>query len=175
MIPKQTQEQLNQIAAKYARHLYDNVKRLFSTPAYRNTGELDESLKVHWTACTDNEPPVIVLEYADQGYFLGYRKPQWTRLPNIANLEKWAQTKRFTTIPGYNGSSNLPEYKIQQRVAWAIAWDKRKNDTWKPKRWKKAANLGQLLKQLNAETTQAYTHDIEKILADSISTGSVMS
>jgi hypothetical protein len=175
MIPAQTQKQLDDLARKYGNELYGRVKTVLASPKFRNTGELEESLKLIITPATDKDAPVIILEYADQGYYLNYKSPSWVKQPNVEKLLKWAETKTFTSIPGYKGTPNIPEYKQKERIAFAIAMDKRKNDTWKPKRWKKEAGLGELLKNINVEVLEAYRTDIEKILANSIATGSVLS
>jgi hypothetical protein len=57
---------------------------------------------------------------------------------------------------------------------WAIAKDKRKNDTFKRKPWRKKA-LSQVLKDMNRETLETYRKEVEDILAESISTGAVLS
>ncbi len=176
MIPAATQTELNSIAQKYATELLGRVQGVLSGNEYKNKGELLDSLKVSVIPSTDNDAPIILLEYADQGYFIGYKNPQWTKLANVGNLEEWAQTKTFSKIPGYGTSStSLPLYKQQQRVAYAIAIDKQKNDAWKPKRWKRAAGLGDLLKSINAESMEAYVKACELILAKAITTGEVLS
>ena len=175
MIPVETQKQLDQLAIKYANELYGRVKNVLGSPQFRNTGELEESLKLEITKATDKDAPVIILHYADQGYYLNYKSPSWVKQPNVEKLMKWAETKTFGNIPGYTGTPNIPEYKQKLRIAFAIAKDKRKNDTWKPKRWKKAAGLGELLKNINVDVMEAYRKDVENILAKAISTGTVLS
>jgi hypothetical protein len=179
MIPQITQEKLNQLAQQYASQLLSQVKAVLSQPAYRNSGELQESLKIVVTPATATEAPTILLTYADQGFYIGYKSPKWTQLPNIEKLKKWAETKSLSMgdIPGYEygTASKLTEEKRKERIVWAIAKNKRKEDTWKQKKWKNAAGLGDLLKALNESTIQAWAKDVEKLLAEAISQGAVLS
>ena len=163
MIPVIVQEHLNEIASQYGERLMQQVKVVFEK--YRNTGALLESLRLEIKPATDRTAPVITLHYDEQGYFIGYRNPQWSKLPIITELLAWSATKTFNTIPGYKSSSTLPEYKQRERVIWAIAKDKLKNDTWKAKRWKREANIGLLIKDLNNDTLlNGYKQEFQKIL-----------
>lgn len=175
MIPLITQQKLDAIAEQYGAQLMNDIQDVLNQPQFRNSGELAESLKLKITKASNKEAPKIIVEYAEQGFFIGYKSPRWTSLPKISELEKWAETKTFSFVPGYSNKPNIPEYKIKERIVWAIAKDKRKNDTWKQKKWKKAAGLGDVLKALNTTTMQAYVRDVETILADAISTGTVLS
>jgi hypothetical protein len=179
MIPKITQAKLDDIANHYAEKLLADVKQVFSTPDYKNTSELFDSLKVTVTKATDTEAPVIVLTYADQGFFLGYKNPQWTKLPNIEKFLKWGNRRDLdmNNIPGYayGSAPNLSEEQKVSRIVWAIAKNKRKEDTWKQKKWKNKAKLGDLLKLLNKDTLTSFAKDVEAILVKSIVTGTVLS
>lgn len=167
MIPESVQQKLNDIAQQYGERLMQQVKVVFEK--YSNTGELVRSLKLEIKPATDRSAPVITLSYDEQGYFIGYRNPQWSKLPLIQELLQWASTKTFQTIPGYKTSSSLPEFKKHERVIWAIAKDKLKNDTWKAKRWKREANVGKLIQDLNQDTLlQAYKREYQKILEAAI-------
>lgn len=179
MIPKITQQKLDILAQAYATRLMTDVKEVLSKPEYQNSGELADSIQVTITKANDNDAPVIILTYADQGFFLGYKSPQWTKLPVVAELEKWAAQRGldFSKIPGYTFGTapRLSTEKKINRIVWAIAKDKRKEDTWKQKKWKKAANLGEILKDLNASTLEAYARDMETLLASAIVDGTVLS
>lgn len=179
MIPKLTQQKLDALAERYAARLLADVKAVLNTPQYKNSGELESSLKIIVIPSTELEAPKIILTYADQGFYLGYKSPQWTKIPNIDKLNKWAATKTFDLgdIPGYEygTASRLPIEKQKERIVFAIAKNKRKEDTWKPRKWKKAARLGDLLSDLNVDTLSAYAKDIENLLADAISKGTVVS
>lgn len=168
MIPASVQHHLNKIAEEYGQRLLSQVKTVFEK--YSNSGALVRSLKLEIKKATDKSAPVISLIYDEQGYFIGYKSPRWSKQPNITKLLEWGQHKTFKTIPGYKGdASNLPEFKKRERVAWAIAKDKLKNDTWKPKRWKKEANIGALLKDLNEDTIlNGYKKEYQKILEQAI-------
>lgn len=179
MIPKQIQPKLNELAREYAEKLYASAKEVLSKDEFRNTGELVDSLRVSIIPCRDDAPPEIVLEYADQGYYIGYKKPQWTRVPNIEKIRKWAESINFTgPVPGYKGdASSLPPWKAKERIISAIAWNKRKFDTWKAKPWKgrRGIDLGKLLRSLNEEVLDAWARKVEEILASSIEDGTVLS
>jgi hypothetical protein len=179
MIPKITQQKLDAIAQKYAARLLADVKAVLNTPQYKNSGELESSLKILVVPATDLEAPKIILTYADQGFYLGYKNPQWTKVPDIEKLKKWAETKvtDLGDIPGYEygTASRLPIEKQKERIVWAIAKNKRKEDTWKPRKWKNAAKLGNLLSDLNVDTLSAYAKDVENLLADAISKGTAVS
>jgi len=179
MIPKVTQIKLDALASAYAARLLANVRQVFGQPQYSNSGELEDSVKVVTTRATETESPVIILTYADQGFFLGYKNPQWTKLPDINELIEWGEQRGldFGNIPGYTYGTapNLSDEKKVERIIWAIAKNKRREDTWKPKKWKNAAKLGDLLKNLNADTMKAYVTDVENLLAESISEGLVLS
>jgi hypothetical protein len=112
-----------------------------------------------------------VITYADQGFFIGQRSPQWTQLPDVEMMEEWAKNIQFTgTVPGYkNGvAPALPPWKAKERIAFAIARNKQRFDTHKPKRWKREAKLPTLLEELNKETIANYNKDIEDILTAAI-------
>lgn len=179
MIPKETQNKLNAIAAARAQDLYTRAREILSKEQYVNTGELLDSLKISWFKATDTEPPRILLQYKLQGFLLGLRKMSWVKVPNIEKLASWGERINFTgPVPGYkNGAPNLPPWKVLERRMYAIAVDKRKNDTWKRKPWKGkgALEIGDLIKQINQETLQAWAKDVEKILAESISKGTILS
>jgi hypothetical protein len=174
MISKQLQPILNELAEKYAAILLSQAKDVLSRAEFRATGELVNSLKVEIVPCTDQKSPLIVLRYADQGYYIGYKSPQWTKVPNLDKMKEWAKTVEFNgPVPGYKDGSPLPPWKAKERIAAAIAYDKRKNDTWKAKPWKnrRGINLGELLGKLNTETLEAYTQEIESTLVKSLQSG----
>lgn len=167
MIPESVQHHLNDIAAEYGNRLLSQVKTVFEK--YSNSGALVQSLKLEIKKATATTAPVISLIYDEQGYFIGYKNPQWSKLPRIERLLEWAQTKTFTRVSGVKNDSNLPEFKRREKVVWAIAKDKLKNDTWKPKRWKREANIGQLIRHLNADTIlNGYKKEYQKILESAI-------
>jgi hypothetical protein len=168
MIHKLTQEQLDVLANEYGSRLLADVKKVFSK--YSRTGEMEESATLLITKASDTEAPRIIVQYADQGFFIGQKNPQWTKLPNIGDLSKWSENVEFKgAVPGYkNGAPNLTPWQIKQRIVFAIAFSKKKWDTHKPKPWKRQAKLGDLLKQLNTETFAAYKADCQKILTAAI-------
>jgi len=174
MIPVQTQKKLDELAGHYSKKLLSDVYKVLSSSKYRRSGKLLDSLHIVVSRATQTEAPVILLRYADQGYYIGYKSPQWTRLPPVDDLLEWAKNISFAgPIPGYkaNSSSNLPPWKAKERIVWAIAKNKRKFDTWKAKPWKREAKLSDLLKDLNKSTIEAWVEDVEQILSDAISKG----
>lgn len=179
MIPKQIQIKLDALAQKTAADLLSSARAILSKEDFRNTGELAESLRVSVIPSRGDAPPEIVLEYADQGYFINYKSPKWTKVPNIDKLRAWAQTIEFSgPVPGYkNGAATLPPWKAKERILSAIAWNKRKHDTWKAKPWKgkKGMDLGKLLRELNQATLDAWAREVEQILVDGIETGAILS
>jgi hypothetical protein len=165
MISARVQTLLNDIANRYGKQLLQQVERAMSR--YRRSGHLMESLELTIIRATDRESPRIVIIYADQGYFIGQRSPQWSQLPDMKNLQEWAKHIDLKgPVSGYkNGvAPNLPPWKIQQRALWAIAFAKKKFDSHKPKRWKRDAKLPDLLSNLNEQTLKAFSAEIERVL-----------
>lgn len=169
MIPQVTQDKLNVLSNQYGQRLLADVQRVFAK--YSRTGKLLESPELTITRASDAEAPKIIITYADQGFFIGQRNPQWTKLPNFDNMEEWAKDVQFSgPVPGYkNGvAPNLPPWKVKERIAFAIAKNKQRFDTHKPKRWKREVKLGTLLEELNKQTLENYTKDVEQILTAAI-------
>lgn len=179
MIPKHLQPKLDELAKEYGARLYSSAREVLGRDEYRNTGELVESLRVSIIPCSDNSPPEIVLEYADHGYFLNYKGPKWTRVPSLEKLRAWAETIEFSgPVPGYqNGAGSLPPWKRKERIVSAIAWNKRKRDTWIQKPWKgkRGIDLGKILRELNQSTATAWARAVENTLAEAIETGKILS
>jgi hypothetical protein len=172
MIPVSTQIKLNELAMKFGNQLLQDVRRAFEK--YSRSGALSASPELTITKASATEAPKIIVIYADQGFFIGQRNPQWTKVPNIDKLEEWAKDVAFSgPVPGYkNSAPNLPPWKVKQRQLWAIAKGKQKFDTHRRKTWKRDAKLGQLLAELNTVTLEAYNKEIESLLIHSIETGS---
>jgi hypothetical protein len=171
MLPVEIQQKFDAVAERYADRLIKDVRDVLSRPAYRRSGALESSLAVSVVPSTSTEPPKIVLTYAEQGFYIGYNSPMWSKMPNIERLKQWAKDVSFTgPIPGYKDASksNLPPWKAIERRVWAIAMAKKKFDTHKPKKWKRAAGIGDILKELNAETYEQFAREIEHIMVDSL-------
>lgn len=171
MIDKGIQRAMDQEAANFALFLGDKIKSLFSAKRFTASGKLAQSVQVTYTKSTDSQLPVITLQYAIQGKFIDIKKMYWAHQPDVVKLIAWLQTGgkigRFTNVPGYKNSSPTSQFKAVERVAWAIAMDKRKNDTWKAKAWK-GKNLREALKVLNEETTKIWADYTAKRIADAI-------
>lgn len=170
MISPLQQAQLNTLAERYAREMFRSTAEALKK--YDRSGRTSNSLKVTWLKSTDREPPRILLVFEKQAALFEVRRMSWVKIPDIENLSQWAESVNFNSVPGYkNGvAGNLPPWKAKERIIWAIARDKRKNDTWKRKPWRRAA-LSDVLKQLNAATLEAYRKEVEETLAESLSTG----
>jgi len=169
-IDERLQAVLNSKAQRYADELLRRAREVLSNAAYRVTDELLNSVHVYWLPASGVNGPKIIFEFAEHGIFLDQRSPKWVKLPSIENLQGWVEAKgvdSFTNVSGYKNSNNLSEFKKAERIAWAIAKDKRRNDTWKRKRWKRDV-LRDMLLRLNTELLQAFTMETEKIIADSI-------
>jgi hypothetical protein len=138
---------LNEIAEQRARKFESVLKALLNKPPYRNTGEGVNSVSVNVVPGNANKSPDIKIEGADHLIFMDKRKMQWTKLPVITSMLKWAATK-------------TSDEKLQKRIAWAAAWDKKKNDTHKPKPWRKKS-LSETLKEMNKEIVEAFDKAIE--------------
>jgi hypothetical protein len=179
MIPKVTQDKLNAIAEARAKELYTRAYDILTQDEYTNKGELADSLKITWFRATDVNPPRILLTYKLQGFILGLKKMSWVKVPNLQKLKDWGEAINFSgPIPGYKGSAdNLPPWKRQERILNAIAFDKRKNETWKQKPWKgkRGMKIGELISEINTETKLTWKNDVEQILSESIATGKILS
>jgi hypothetical protein len=171
MISPYQQAQLNTLAERYSREMFRSVDEALKK--YDRSGKTRASLKVTWLKSTDRQPPRILLIFERQAALFETRRMSWIKIPNIDQLTEWSEGVNFSgKVPGYkNGlAPDLPPWKAKQRIVWAIARDKRKNDTWKRKPWRRIA-LSDVLKELNRATLQAYKKEVEDTLAESLSTG----
>lgn len=168
-IPIEIQDRLNDLAANYAKYLYDRAMAILSQ--FKARGVLVDSLHVMWFKATDTEGPFIRLFYEEHGEYLNKRKMLWTKQPPVEELEEWAEGRNVipSYLPGYSTSAfaRMSNAYKRNRFAWAIAINKKNNDTWKSKQWKKKT-LVQLLKDLNKEIITAYQQEAEKIIAESL-------
>jgi hypothetical protein len=169
-LPVEIQQRLNVLARTYASQFQASVNR--ELDKIRATGQLQNSVEVVVILATANTAPEIKIEYAEHGEFIGKRKLLFTKLVPPDQLMEWMEAENFvpSRIPGYkNGSApNLTTEQKRKRFAFATAMDKKQNDTWKPKRWKRLA-LRDVLKMMNQDIIRAYTQEVEKILAREIS------
>lgn len=170
MISQQTQTLLNEIALRHGREIKMRVEQALIK--YKRTGELADSVELTIVPATNTESPKIVITYADQGYFIGQRNPQWTKMPPIEDLQKWvaAGVTLNGEVPGYkNGlAPNLPPWKATLRKLWAIAKSKQKFDKHTRKPWKKQAKLGELIKDLNADAIAKFSEEVEHVLTEAL-------
>lgn len=148
---------LNGIAQQFAPIMQRSIVDVLSQPRYKNTGMGVDSVTVEVVAGDDQKSPALQVKFADHLVFLNSRKIEWTRLPDIAQLTTWAETKTSGR-------------EAAERLAWAVAWDKRKNDTWKPKLWRKQS-LSEVLRTMNEQLLKAYDEAIEADLEQSAKGG----
>lgn len=139
---------LNSIAQAYRGKLEDNIKAVLNEGRYRNTGRGADSVTVAVVPGDSSKSPALVITMEDHVLILDKSKLQWTKLPLVNELLSWARTRK----------SNEKEAK---QLAWAVAWDKKNNDTWKPKKWRKKG-IGTVLKEMNAQMLVEFEKAIEK-------------
>lgn len=152
MYSENTVIKLNDIAQRYRDVIHQAIHDVLSQDRYKNTGAGAASLVVDVEDGDSNKAPVIRISFDDHLIFLDKRKMQWTKLPNMKKLLEWAETVK-------------PDKKEAARLAWAVAWDKKKNDTWKAKPWRKKS-LSNVLKEMNALVKEAY----DKAAAEDLTT-----
>lgn len=130
------------IAEEYRGKIERSIREVISQPKYRNSGAGLASLVVEVVQMGDRDP-VIQVTMDDHIFRLESRNLQWTQLPNMNKMLEWASHK----------TSDPKEIK---KLAWSVAKDKQKNDTWKPKSWRRKA-LSSVLKEMNKQLLQEYT------------------
>lgn len=142
------QIKLLDIATEYRGKIEQSIRTVISQPKYRNSGEGLASLTVELIDGSATKSPVIVVHIADHIARLESRGLQWTELPNMKNLLQWASYKKS-------------DPKEARQLAWAVAKDKQKNDTWKPKTWRRKS-LSAVLKEMNKEMIAEFEVAIEQ-------------
>jgi len=172
-IPERIQSRLNSLAQFYAQDLYDRAYQVLRAKRYRNSGALLDSLKVTWFKATEQWPPRILLIYNEYAQLFEQRSLSWVNTPPIEDLKEWIRHKggssAFGTVPGYRDgmAGSLPEYKKVERIAWAIATDKRVNDTHKRRPWKRKT-LREMLIEMNQETQKAFANEAEQLMKEAL-------
>jgi len=127
-----------------AHHYKDLVSRSLHAvlQQYSNTGAGLASLTVDVVDGNENIAPQIKIGFDEHLIYLNQKKPQWTKLPDVERLIIWAKTK---------GKDD----KQAKKMAWAIAWNMKKHDTWKRRPWRKKS-LSQVLKEMNELITSEF-------------------
>lgn len=148
MYSESTVIKLNDIAQRYKDLIHQAVHDVLSQDQYKNTGAGVASLTVDVVDGDANKAPQITITFDDHLILLDKRKMMWTKLPNIGKLMEWAETVK-------------PDKKQAERLAWAVAWDKKKNDTWKAKPWRKKS-LSNVLKEMNQMIKEAFDKAIDE-------------
>ena len=147
-IPEDIQQSMNEQANKFAKYLYNKLKKELTKKKFRNTDELLNSLHTSYTQSTVNNLPVIHLRFALHGKFIDIKNLYWNKMPPVQELIEWLEHKdlsRFKFIPGYeSGRSPFSREKVIKRLAWAFAWKKKLQFTHKQKKWKQN-NLGEAI------------------------------
>lgn len=157
MYSARLQNMMQQIARDYQSKIEDAVTKVLSQPKYRNTGEGLGTLQVKVIDGDAEKSPVIVVQAADHIFRLESKGLQWTKLPNMKNMLAWAEVKK-------------PDKKEARELAWAVAKDKYKNDTWKPKRWRRPS-LSAVLKEMNAEMLKEFDKAIQEDMDQALKEG----
>jgi hypothetical protein len=139
---------LNDIAHRHQSIIKHSIQEVLRGPKYSNTGAGAESVTVDVVEGDVTKSPVIQITFDDHVKLLDKRKMQWTELPDMKKLMEWASTKR-------------DDPKKAEKLAWAVAWDKKKHDTWKAKPWRKKS-LSAVLKELNQNVLAAFDQAIEQ-------------
>lgn len=150
MYSPNTIEKLNQVAREYVPIFHASI----TAAIHKNTGAGAGSVKVDIIPGDATKSPQVVVTINDHVLYLDRRKLQWTKLPNLRELQAWAETK--TSDP-----------KAIKRLTWGTAWDKRRNDTWKPKPWRKKG-LGAVLREMNRRLLEAFDAALNEDLQEAI-------
>lgn len=159
---------LNTLAYKYKDIIERAIVAVLNQPKYKNTGAGAASLTVDVVDGDENKAPQILISFDDHILFLDKRKLQWTKQPSVTNLiEGWASNKTFDKVPGYKSNAIVDPAKAAARVAWAVAIDKKKNDTWKAKPWRKKS-LSNVLKEMNQMILEGFDRAIQEDLTQAV-------
>jgi hypothetical protein len=148
MYSDNTVMKMNDIAQRYKDVIHQAIHDVLSQDRYKNTGAGVASLVVEVIDGDANKSPQIRISFDDHLILLDKRKMQWTKLPNMRKLLEWAETVK-------------PDKKQAKRLAWAVAWDKKNNDTWKGKPWRKKS-LSNVLKEMNLMIKEAFDQALGK-------------
>jgi len=144
---------LNAIAHKYRDIIHKAVHDVLVQ--IKNTGAGAASLTVDVVDGDTNNAPRIMIHFDDYLIYLDKRKMQWTRIPDVRKLLEWAKTIKASP-------------REASRLAWSVAWDQVKNDTWKAKAWRKKS-LSTVLKELNELVLSEFDKAIEEGLQEAAS------
>lgn len=145
MYSQRTVDKLNEIAYYYSELMKQAINDVLRS--YSNTGAGAASVTIDVVEGDETKSPVIQINFDDHVLYLDKRRMAWTKLPRIQPLMEWAETKKS-------------DPKEAKQLAWAKAWDLRKNNTWKPKRWRKRS-LSSVLKEMNELIIKAYNEVID--------------
>lgn len=151
MYSDRTVMKLNDIAHRYKDLIHQAVHDAI-VKNIRNTGEAAASLTVEVIDGNRQKSPEIVISFVDYLIYFNHRRIEWTKLPNINKLTAWAETK-------------VPDKKAARRLAFAVAWDKQKNDTWRAKPWRRKG-LSAVLKEMNQLVLDSFNEAIEEDLQE---------
>lgn len=169
-LPEELHQKLNSLATRYASTLRRQVIRALQR--YNATGELINSIEVKVVPGHGDMGPQIQMTYEDHGDFLTKKKMLFVKVPPIEDMLAWMKARGTDTtrVPGYTDGiiPAISEEKKRERIAWAIGIDKRMNDTWKRRDWKRKP-IRELLQDLNQEIIRDYTTAVEREIAKNIS------
>lgn len=159
MYSERTVMKLNEIAHRYRGLIHQAIHDVI-TKNIRNTGEAAASLTVDVIEGDRNRAPELVVSFVDYLIYFNHRRIEWTKLPNINKLTQWAETK-------------VADKAAARRLAFAVAWDKQKNDTWKAKPWRRKG-LSAVLKEMNQLVLDRFDQAIEEDMQEAARPGSAV-
>ncbi len=160
---------LNTIAHNYRNQVNRSLNAVLNQPKYKASGLGLASLHVDVIDGDANKSPVITIDIDQHMIYLGSRKLEWTKLPDVRNMMQWGKIKSgtFTKVPGYKDGARVAPEIAAKRVVFAIAVDKKKNDTHRPKKWR-GKGLSAVMKEMNREIKAAFERAIEEDLQHTI-------
>jgi len=175
-LTRDIQERMNNVAYHFAIRLENNVKSVLNQEKYKSSGALAGSVRIKVKEADGYNSPVINLTVLEHGEYIGKRKLLWTKTPPASELTEWVQKNGYSdgsgNVPGYrNGAPKLSNFQRAERIAWAIAISKRKNDTrFRRQTWKKES-FPDVLKAMNQKTMQEFGAHIERLFKESLEKG----
>lgn len=167
MYSENTIIRLNAIAHHYRGLILNALKEVLSQPRFVNTGAAVSGIRVEVVEGNASKSPELQIYIADYMLLLNKSRLQWTKLADVRKLMAWAQNKEFSTVPGYSNPRAIDQLKAAKRVAYAIAVDKKKNDTWKPKKWRKKS-LSAVLQAMNKDMLKEFDAAVTEDINDAI-------
>jgi hypothetical protein len=173
MIPVEVQKRLTLIAQQYGRQYLSQARSVLSQKKFKATGDLANSVKLQIIPGNAETSPQIKLVYDEVGEYIGSRRLIYTKQAPADAMLEYVRSPKFKqkSIPGYSAGSTptISKEKQQERIAFAIARSKYKDQKHRRKKWKREF-LPELLSSMNDKLVRAWAEESEKIIAASITT-----